>query len=728
MNISIKKFKNIYGIKDLRGVANVNSNALIYAPNGGTKTSLALGFKAISKSQLPRDRIYNRDGEYEIDFDGKTYKNSNLENINNIVVYNYDEYIKNTMNMQSDSLSLLTISSDLKTKYGNIFNSVIEQIDSISLKISNQLGNKKKAEDNKNIVLKFFSDYFKLNNWKDIIKYLSDLNWNNKISLSYSFFDVFNDNTLPIITSLNFINEVKILNETIDSKIHTNLFAGAFGSIEASKLLKELSTNGFFEAGHALKIKNVDELIDSVDKFQKLYDDEKKKIYHDEVTQKTAEDLLSKINKNKNTKAIRTYISDPEILTQMSDISLFMIKVIAGKLENYKDEIIIVNEQINKSEESIKRLIDESNNQKTKWEEICEIFNERFDVPFKITISNKFNSMVGRTNPIFTFIHKGQNEEKEVEEILLKDTLSTGEKRALTVLYFLFDLFMSIEKNTDTFIILDDIVDSFDYKNKYAMIEYISELSKNVNIMCWILTHNFDFFSTCKHRVSNYEKYYIKQNNNSENFDKFKESIIGGGMELFSSWKDQLKSNCSEQKFLALIPVARNMIELKYSSNDPKYDLLCDVLHYRKNTEKITVGDLAPIFKETFDINLMFDSTTKISSILNSNIKTLLSKNLSNSIELDEKIIFSIGIRLLLEKIFNKIEPSLINENLTLGEEYDKVKSKIRDDDKKIVTKAIISVPEFIHLNSFMYEPLVDITTSSLQKIYREINMFNGNY
>ena len=101
---------------------------------------------------------------------------------------------------------------------------------------------------------------------------------------------------------------------------------------------------------------------------------------------------------------------------------------------------------------------------------------------------------------------------------------------------------------------------------------------------------------------------------------------------------------------------------------------------------------------------------------------------MSNSIELDEKIIFSIGIRLLLEKIFNKIEPSLINENLTLGEEYDKVKSKIRDDDKKIVTKAIISVPEFIHLNSFMYEPLVDITTSSLQKIYREINMFNGNY
>ena len=48
MGIKIKTFKNVYGIKNLKGIEAVNSNALIYAPNGGTKTSLALGFKSIS--------------------------------------------------------------------------------------------------------------------------------------------------------------------------------------------------------------------------------------------------------------------------------------------------------------------------------------------------------------------------------------------------------------------------------------------------------------------------------------------------------------------------------------------------------------------------------------------------------------------------------------------------------------------------------------------------------
>ena len=728
MNLSIKKFKNIYGIKDLKGIANINSNALIYAPNGGTKTSFALGMKSISKAELPRDRIYDKDGEYEIEFDGKIYKNTNLEQIDNIIVYNFDNYIDSSINLKSNDLSLLTISSDMKARYGSIYNSILEQIDNLANKISNQLSNKKKTEDNKEIVLNFFNSNFKINNWKDIIKFLSELDWEKKFSLNYPFFDVFNENTLPIIESSNFVEEVKTMNESINSKAVSNLFGDKFGSIEVSKLIKELSTNGFFEAGHALKINNIDELVDSLEKFQKIYEDEKKKIYSDENTKKIVENLLSKINKNKSTKAIRTYISDPEVLSQMEDVSSFILKAIAGILEKFKDEIIFVNEQIIKSNESIKELISESKNQKTKWESVCETFNERFDVPFKIIVKNKFNSMIGSTNPIFVFIYNNHDEEKEIDENLLKKTLSTGEKRALTVLYFLFDLFMSVEKNVNTFIILDDIVDSFDYKNKYAMIEYISDLSKNTNITCWILTHNFDFFSSCKHRVNNYEKYYIKKNKSSENFEKFKESIIGGGMELFANWKEQLKTDSSEQKFLALIPVARNIIELKYDSNNIKYNTLCDALHYRKNTENLTVADLKPIFKEVFDINLEFDSNTKIFNILDLNINKLLTKNLSNSIELDEKIIFSIAIRLLLEKIFNKIDSSLINGNLMLGEEYNLVKSKINDDDKKIINKAIISIPEFIHLNSFMYEPLVDVTTTSLQKLYQDIALFKDNY
>ena len=60
MAVKIEKFKNVYGINDLKGIDSVNGNAFIYAPNGGTKTSLALGFKSISNGINPNDRIFEK--------------------------------------------------------------------------------------------------------------------------------------------------------------------------------------------------------------------------------------------------------------------------------------------------------------------------------------------------------------------------------------------------------------------------------------------------------------------------------------------------------------------------------------------------------------------------------------------------------------------------------------------------------------------------------------------
>ena len=92
--------------------------------------------------------------------------------------------------------------------------------------------------------------------------------------------------------------------------------------------------------------------------------------------------------------------------------------------------------------------------------------------------------------------------------------------------------------------------------------------------------------------------------------------------------------------------------------------------------------------------------------------------NLTNSVALEDKILFSIGIRLNLETIFNKYDQTLVNSELSLGEELETIKSNLDIEDIKLISKAIISIPEFIHLNSFMYEPLVDISTNTLKKIY----------
>jgi wobble nucleotide-excising tRNase len=59
-----------------------------------------------------------------------------------------------------------------------------------------------------------------------------------------------------------------------------------------------------------------------------------------------------------------------------------------------------------------------------------------------------------------------------------------------------------IDSNKKKLLIIDDIADSFDYKNKYAIIEYIREISKIVNFKIVILSHNFDFYRTLSSRIN----------------------------------------------------------------------------------------------------------------------------------------------------------------------------------------------------------------------------------
>lgn len=721
MAIRIEKFKNVYGINDLKGMDSINGSALIYAPNGGTKTSLALGFKSISNGIKPNDRIFGNECEYIFNLDDTLYSDIEPKNIDNIVVYNFEEYYKESLENSGNKLNLLTISTALQKKYGQIYQNCMDKTDILSKKIALVIGNKKKENDNISMSLDFFKTNFNLYSWKDIVIFLSNIDWGNKIEIENNISNILNDNTIPIISSNDFIDRVEKLNNTLNSKVESVLFKGAFGSIEAGKLIKELKTNGFFEAGHAIKLFGKDELITSYEALQEVYQEQLNVIYADDETKKDVEDLLSKINKNKETREIRNLISNPEILTQMNDFHSFSLKILSGSLQNLETEIKETAKIINDSEDEINKLMKESESEQTRWEEICTIFNNRFIVPFEISVKNRFNSIIGRNYPAFEIKYKKNDKEKLISEELLKNTLSTGEVRALTILHFLFDLNVSINKNNETFVILDDIVDSFDYKNKYAMIEYISELSKEINIICWVLTHNFDFFSSCKYRTKGFNKYYIKQNKDSENFQKFNESIIGGGMELFNNWKDMLKNNSDEKKFLALIPVCRNLVELKYGLDDSRYETLCNVLHYRLNTKNILVSDFDSIFVDTFNIKCNIDMSKKVFDILFEQLKILSTSNLSNSIGLDDKIILAIGIRVVMEMIFNKYDSSLINKDLTLGEEFESTKQYFDSDDIKVFSKALISVPEFVHLNSFMYEPLVDIPTTTLQSIYKDI-------
>ena len=116
-------FKNVLGIKELKGVKNINGNALIYAPNGSAKTSLAMGFSEIASGKAPSDIIYNNKCEYKFILSGNEYKSSKPVLIDNIVVYNFDKYRDQYIISENNKskLSVLTLSNKLSEQYKKIY-------------------------------------------------------------------------------------------------------------------------------------------------------------------------------------------------------------------------------------------------------------------------------------------------------------------------------------------------------------------------------------------------------------------------------------------------------------------------------------------------------------------------------------------------------------------------------------------------------------------------------
>jgi len=127
--------------------------------------------------------------------------------------------------------------------------------------------------------------------------------------------------------------------------------------------------------------------------------------------------------------------------------------------------------------EEIHNLYEKASAQSERWVEVVSEFNRRFRVPFTVKITNKSNFVLKDEAPNIEFEYtRGTGDSKESTVLHKEDlmvSLSMGERRALYLLYILFDLErirkQAREGGGQYLIIADDISDSFDYKNKYAL-------------------------------------------------------------------------------------------------------------------------------------------------------------------------------------------------------------------------------------------------------------------
>ncbi|NOU75798.1 hypothetical protein GC098_31325 [Paenibacillus sp. LMG 31458] len=98
-----------------------------------------------------------------------------------------------------------------------------------------------------------------------------------------------------------------------------------------------------------------------------------------------------------------------------------------------------------------------------------------------------------------------------------------------------------------------------------------------------------------------------------------------------------------------------------------------------------------------------------------------------NFIKVENKIVLSIATRInaevyMIQKIKDPSFVSSINSNQT-GKLFGRFKNNFSRETEaiKILEKVNLMTPENIHLNSFMYEPILDLSEQHLKDLYKSI-------
>ena len=155
-------------------------------------------------------------------------------------------------------------------------------------------------------------------------------------------------------------------------------------------------------------------------------------------------------------------------------------------------------------------------------------------------------------------------------------------------------------------------------------------------------------------------------------------------------------------------------------------------LHLKKNpldTRNLQLSDLWSLVHRYLNNSDSVPFTGNDENYITSikRLATNISNNQTDEVSLENKLILSIATRLLAELFLQKkiIEHDTIcldaNSNQT-REWFELAKEYLEEDERNILEDVLLITPENIHLNSFMYEPLIDISDWSLKTLYHNMS------
>jgi hypothetical protein len=527
------EIKNCYGINSLVNEFDFtgdNSTQVIYAPNGVMKTSFANVFDDYSKGLESKDLIYPMNESIRVIKDNI---GNNIIPESILVIRPYEKTFK------SNKMSTLLVKEELRKQYDKIH----EKIESKKEKLVQAL---KPSTGLRNNIEETICESFNVDSNR-FLEVLSDLaeSVNSDSDSRYSqiiFNKIFEEKVINFLETGDFKNQIKEYIEKYDELISkSNFLNKGFNHYHATTVHKNLNENGFFKAEHSinLSVNGAKQEITDQKEFLTLIKGAKEEILNDVSLQNIFNTIDKKIS-NAQLREFRDYLfENQEILMELSDLNTFKQTLWISYFKENKDLYMDLLEEYKIGQKEIKEIIEKAKNEETDWENVIGIFNKRFYVPYRLEIKNKEDSILREISPNINY-YFGERSENVDEELLLR-VLSQGESRTLYLLNIIFEIESRKKQGVKTLFIVDDIADSFDYKNKYAIIEYLKEISQHSGFFSIILTHNFDFFRTVQERVviNKFSNCYMAiKDKNQINLEPLRYNYISNPLKF---WKKELK-------------------------------------------------------------------------------------------------------------------------------------------------------------------------------------------
>lgn len=724
MNTLSVDFENCFGIgklkHDFEFEAKKSNTFLVYAPNGTMKTSFAKTFDSLAKNDpknQPCDRVYkDKQSKYEVLVDGSPILGES------ILVINAEDSAFDA----SNKISAFIASKELKERYDTIY----KDLEAQKAGFIKRLKAVSQSTDCEGELIGAFTK----NDEGSFFDVLEKANFGLKEKVdeyNFRYNDVFDkkgnvakflDKNEKILDQ--YVNDYK--NLIANSKFFKGSDKNSFGTYQANELLKSIEDNSFFDAGHKFILDDGTEITNS-EHLRQVVQIEIDKIINDAKLKLSFEKIDKAIGASNELRAFQKVIERENlILVELKDYDAFRKKVWISYLSEMKDQSQELAKYYESKKAELKNIIEEAKKEFAQWKKIVNTFNERFYVPFRVLLTNQEDIILKQMTAKLEFEYSDSQEApvRQKGEDLLK-ILSKGEQRAYFILQFLFEIESRRHSPNKSIIIFDDVADSFDYKNKFAIIEYIKELHNSGLFRLILLTHNFDFYRTIFSRLGLKHAAVYMATKSSE-----KEIVLHRGEYSKDLFKHFIGRVAEPKVFISLIAFVRNLTEYAESEDCNDYKILTSCLHWKENTDSLKIKDLYAIYisrlVKLVDKVIDFGEDNLIEFIYKTADKICVEEAV-HEIFLENKITLAIAIRLKAERYLIDKLPE-IDLNTIKTNQTDKLSrfyyAKFPESVAiSTLDRVNLMTPENIHINAFMYEPLIDMSVFHLRDLYEKVKL-----